>query len=686
MPRVLSIAFVCFSLLIVFFALALGAPPAAAQVYGVVSPSSRTPAQSGAPFTLSGWVLTSGQTVNIEAVDQTTGAMQSLGSVNAATSGATYHALRCRLGKFPPCMTVTYTLYPWSYPVGQLTDNYWAPQLSFGAGVSNSQGHLELFASAGGVTLPTFSADALSLMKQSPLYHSDPETAATQFSDGTSTVLFDQNGVGGAPPAWTTVAGMMANPPPPPPPNGPDTSYPSVALSVGSYTVGPASSPLTIYALICAPNKPGIYPMVVYNHGGINYGPNSPLGDIGSLHGHVTMSKWTAAPATGNDDLGQCVDWAKRGWIFAMSSYRAESIAIVSDDQTVFPTKTWTSSTTTASGASEFCMGEVTDVMALTNLLVNNIANITIGDPNNAADQVHITTSYDEHNPTISWSKQLFMYGYSHGGCVTYRAVEQGAPVDAFAVIEGFTDHSLGYVNTYTGCNLNHAACTTPAGVFDPTGFAAAGSGGVDSTGLNLYYPDATGVMGYNWRSAHYFASRGDLGIRKFAAMPILILHGDIDAGNPVPLDEPAELAADIAAADIFYGPSSDAPANQACIAPPTGAPVVDPTTHEPLSGVPSSCMVPFQIIDNGDPCLTASPLTFAPVQCKVILLPLTQSQQHYLVVYHNMDHVNGGLGIKVQFDRFAEQNFRRKPGCDGVSVSTPTSPFFGPMACNGFY
>ncbi|MGA9007030.1 MAG: hypothetical protein WB495_09065 [Xanthobacteraceae bacterium] len=679
MRRVLSVftVFPCFC----FLALALGASPVVAQVYGVVSPSSRIAAQSNASVTLSGWVLASGQMVSIEAVDQSTGVLQPLGTVNASTSGATYHALRCHLGNNPLCKTVSYTLYPWSYPAGQLAANYWAPQLSFAAGVSTSQGHLELVASAGGVTLPTFSVDALNIMKQSPLYHGDPEMAATQFSDGSSTVLFDQYGVGGAPSSWTTVAGMVANPPPPPPPN---SNYPSVALSIGSYTVGPANNPITVYALICAPKYNGIFPMVIYNHGGINYGPNSPLGDIGSLHGHVTSSKWTAAPATGSDELGQCVDWAKRGWIFAMSTYRDESISIVSDDQTVFPTKTWTSSPTTTSGASEFCMGEVTDVMALVDLLVNHIGNITIGDPNNAGDQIHITTSWNENNPSISWSGQLFMYGYSHGGCITYRAVEQGAPVDAFTVIEGFTDQSLTYLNGLTACNNNPSTCTV-AGVFDPTGFAAAGSGAIDSTGHILYYPGAAGVMGYNWRSAHYFASRGDLSIRKFATMPILILHGDIDAANPVPLDEPAELAADITAADIFYGPDGSAPANQPCITPPTGAPIVDPTTHMPLSGVPSSCMVPFTTMDDGDPCLTGSPLTFAPTPCKVILLPQPLWQQHYLVVYHNMDHFNGGLGIKTQFDRFAEQNFRRKPGCDGIPLSKATPPYSTPILCNGY-
>ena len=72
---------------------------------------------------------------------------------------------------------------------------------------------------------------------------------------------------------------------------------------------------------------------------------------------------------------------------------RREHLNLYRTTRTVFPTKTWTSSPTTTSGVSEFCMGEVTDVMALVDLLVNHIGNITIGDPNNAGDQIHITTS-----------------------------------------------------------------------------------------------------------------------------------------------------------------------------------------------------------------------------------------------------------------------------------------------------
>jgi hypothetical protein len=713
MHRVLSIitVFACFCSL----ALTASAPPVAAQVYGVVSPSSRTAAQSGALVTLSGWVLSAGQTVTIAAVDQTTpGTTQTIATTTSSMSGQTY-----KVNGVP-----RYTLYPWSAPIGPLPLKYWAPQLSFAAGVPTSQGHLELIASAGGVTLPTFSADALSALQQAPGYTTDPDAVAPQFSDGDSTVLFDQYGVGGGPASWTTMAGMMLTPPQPPPPVCPPTptppcnsSYPSVAWSVGSYADSAANT--TIYAMICAPNQPGNYPLVVYNHGGINYGSNSSLGDIGSLHGNLTSAGWTSQPPAippppGSppgtlptpvaDDLGQCVDWAKRGWIFAMSSYRAESIYITLDNQ---PYGTWSSGSTKADGSSEFCMGEVTDVMALVDILVNRIGTVSLGNPNNPSEQITITTSWNSNNPTIAWNGELFMYGYSHGGCITYRAVEQGAPVTAFAVVEGFTDLSLAYLNTLAACYALHQSypslCNVPGTggmVFDPTAWAAAGSGAVDFTGKVPYYPDTSGVMGYNWRSAHYFASRGDLGIRKFKAMPILILHGDDDIGNPVPLDEPVEFAPDISATEIYYGPNICVPTTESCI-PPTiavGASIVDPTTHLPPSGwlPPSgalpSCTVSFATtLGAGDPCLGqngaagacvggSNVMNFGSAACTVIALPLSPQQQHNLVVYHNMNHVNGGLAIKNQFDRFTEQNFRRKPGCDGVPTGT------GPIPCNGYY
>jgi hypothetical protein len=203
--------------------------------------------------------------------------------------------------------------------------------------------------------------------------------------------------------------------------------------------------------------------------------------------------------------------------------------------------------------------------------------------------------------------------------------------------------------------------------------------------------------MGYNWRSAHYFASRGDLGIQKFKSMPMLIVHGDVDLGNPVALDEPVEFAADINAAAVFYGPTGSEPPRQLCVSPSVtvGAPIVDPNTHLPLPGVPSSCPISFAtILGASDPCLGTNLANFGTVSCAYLKPsppspPPPPPPPHYMVVYHNMDHVNGGLGIKNQFVRFAALNFRRLPGCDGVPVSDPmnaASGYSAPIVCNGFF
>jgi len=507
-----------------------------------------------------------------------------------------------------------YTLYPWSFNAGVLPANYWSPQ-AIVPDLATSQGHLELTVSGGGHTFATFSQAAFNALLASGL---DPLTAGSRFTDGTTTVLLDQNGVGSAAEGpWVSVAGMISDSHSP--------FYSPVAWSVGYYTVEGGKK---IYGLICAPTTGGPYPVVVYNHGGTD---NT---NGGNVTGVVTAAGWTSQPAAAPDGLGQCIDWAKRGWVFATSAYRGEKVSITSSNP-AFPSGTWTSD-----GAVEFCMGEVTDVLALTDLLANHAGTIMLGGG----------------SVPISVNGKLFMYGYSHGGCITHRAVEQGAPVTAYSVIEGFSDMRLAYL---TG----RAAGFTPLQ-------AAIGSGAYQP-GVSTYQPDAAGVMGYNWRSAHYFAAHGDLAIRKFATMPILILQGDIDTANPVPLAQAAEIAGDIGATNIFVGPTGFSPPSSVpCIDGPAGAPL--PAS---LAAPNKSCPIAFTLMNTGDPCVGgAAPIPF-PGLCQVLLLPLTppagQPQQlHYFVVYHNMNHTNGGLAIKETFNRFAEQNFMRQPGCDGLVIN----------------
>ncbi|MGB6321844.1 MAG: hypothetical protein WBF64_09980, partial [Xanthobacteraceae bacterium] len=563
----------------------------------VTSPSSRTVGNPANAVTLKGYVEKAGQTVTIQAVDQNTGELVTLGTTKAAMSGTAHTT---------PSGT-HYTAYPWSFPASVLALKYWAPQ-KIVADLATSQGHLELFATASGQNLDTFSAAASASAQASG---QDPQTAAANFSDGKSSVLFDPNGVGSGPEGpWVTVAGMISDSHSP--------YYSPVAWSIGSYTVENGTK---IYALVCSPTEGGPYPVVVFNHGGTG------SGDGGNLNGVVTAQGWTVLPvllgANGQpvigpdglptpipDSLGQCLDWAKRGWVFATSAYRGEGVTITSASSQFSPPATpWMSD-----GKVEFCMGEVTDVMALTDLLVNHTGSILLG---NTSEKVKINVN-----------GQVLMYGYSHGGCITHRAVEQGAPVNAFSVIEGFTDFPLNYLNwTSNGQTQQNAAIA--AGAWQP------------GVATSVYLPDAAHVMGYNWRSAHYFASRGDLSIQKFKTMPILILQGDIDTANPVFLDEPAEIAADIGATSIFVGPNGLAPpSGEPCIAGPVGA-----TIPASMTAPNKTCPIAFTPQDTGDSCVTGSVPVIMSL-CKVVQIPLAPQQLHYLVVYHNMNHTNGGLAF----------------------------------------
>jgi hypothetical protein len=597
-----------FALVACLSVLSAACPPVLAQV---LSPSSRTNAESTDSVTLKGYASSPGQRVAIQAVDQNTGNLVTLGTINAATSGDFYRAPT----------GVKYQLYPWTYNAGTLNAQYWAPQ-SIVPDLATSQGHLELRASVGhNSILETFSAPAYTALRKSLKFSHNFLKAAAIHSDGESTVLFDQDGVGsGSGTSWTSVQGMVSN--------SPSGTFPSVAWSVGYYTVEGGKK---IYGLICTPTTGGPYPIVIYNHGGTD---NS---NGGNITGVVTAAGWTSQPAA-PDSLGQCLDWAKRGWVFATSAYRGESVTITSASPKFPALSTWTSD-----GNVEFCMGEVTDVMALTDLVVNHASAITVG---SAGQQV-----------SLNVKGKVLMYGYSHGGCITYRAVEQGAPVTAFSVIEGFTDLRLAYL---TGRSVGFSAHD-----------AAVGSGAFQPGTATTYQPDANGVMGYNWRSAHYFASRGDLSSQKLKTMPILILHGDDDTANPVPLAQPAVISADIDATNIFVGPAGvSPPSSQPCIDGPVGAPL--PTA---LTAPNKSCPISFKLMGTGDPCFNTPP---GLGLCQNLPLPLSlppgqPHQLHYLVVYHAMNHVNGGLAIKKTFNGFVEQNFMRQPGCDGLEIDCAT-------------
>ncbi|HEX4292915.1 MAG TPA: hypothetical protein VHZ29_02160 [Rhizomicrobium sp.] len=597
--------------------LALLALAASALASCVIAPLSRTPADSLGAVSLSGYVPTKGEKIALQAMDQNTGALVTVGHATSIGPGITHTS-----------NGTSYTMFPWSWSPsgGVLAPNYWSPQNIVGD-LKTAQGHLEIVASDGGSPFATYSPGAV----QAAMAAGGTLGISTAgFADGNSTVLFDQAGTGNATHGpWVNAAGMTMTPP---------GGFQKVAWSAGYYTVEGGKK---IYALICTPTSGGPYPVVVFNHGGID-SPLTPTG--GDLTGAI-VSGWTTQPANATDSLGQCLDWAKRGWVFATSSYRGSSVTITSGGANFF--------TGHSGGSPEFCLGEVTDVLALTDLIANQAGSIAVGAPKQTVP-LHI-------------NGKLLMYGYSHGGCVTYRAVEQGAPVTAFSVIEGFTDLRLSYL---TARHLGVA-----------TDDAAAGSGAFQPGTTTTYQPDAAGVMGYNWRSAHYFASRGDLGLEVFKTMPILVLHGDneidIDPTNQVPpsanptsLSQAALIAPDIRATSIFVGPAASAPASEPCIDGAPGAAVAT------LSAPNKTCPISFTVKNASDPCTNGA--QWYLTACAAITLPLTPApgalvQQHYLVVYHNMNHINGGLGILATFNGWVKHYFGPLPGCSGLVVNCAT-------------
>jgi hypothetical protein len=553
----------------------------------ITSPSSGTAWDSRNPVTVTGYVGSGGQTITVQAYDQDARKYFTLGTTTSLNTPDTYL----------PLQGPVQNAYHWHFTSpsngGVVLANYWAPQSvtdtqgNVVPNLGSSQGHLEIRAlDAGG-----------SLIGQS--------------------TVFDPYGVGSDPEGpWVPVTGGYLTRPPDPDKND------KVAFSVGYYTVEDGKK---IYGLICEPvDGPitGPYPIVIYNHGGIN-----KVGvtiDVGSFSGTVTHG-W--ASTNQQDALGLCVDWAMRGWIVALSTYRAESVTITSDDPSI-PSGTW-SSDTTEGGVSEFCLGEVTDVLALTDLLVHHASSIAVG-PFPAFIFLPL-------NPDVG---KVLMVGYSHGGCITYRAVEQGAPVTAFSVIEGVADFNLGYLNCL-GSGGTKENCDVLKDLY------------LFGGGFGYYYPDSTGVMGYNWRSPHYFASRGDLSGPKFQTMPILIFQGDQD--SIVHLDQAIELANDIHTTNFFVRPDTSVPARTItpCIKPPVGQP--DPVaTWCPISP-------PFTASD--DDC-TKQHVLELPL-CKTVTG--ATGQGHYFVVYHNGDHTNWALAIKNTFNQFVESNFKKTPGCNAL-------------------
>jgi dipeptidyl aminopeptidase/acylaminoacyl peptidase len=217
------------------------------------------------------------------------------------------------------------------------------------------------------------------------------------------------------------------------------------------------SDGLLIRGQICRPKAPGRHRVLVWNHGGIG-----GIGNLGSL-------------------AGVCANMARKGWVFAASSYRGED---------------------GSGGHIEICAGEVNDVLAL----------------------LHIVRSKPYADP-----KRVAMVGASHGGCITLRAIVAGAPVQAAVDFAGPTDWAKLWTSLSTGSSSIEPSNSAPTAVEEAT---------------TLQRRIATAIGGPPGRARQQYLRRSPIreaGKLTAWRKPILIVHG---AADPVvPVTQSCELA-----------------------------------------------------------------------------------------------------------------------------------------------
>jgi hypothetical protein len=175
-------------------------------------------------------------------------------------------------------------------------------------------------------------------------------------------------------------------------------------LAHGTY--GPASAPVQwqvgyyyssvdgsqIYGILCIPptSLPGPYPIAILNHGTDTVGVIPPYAGI---------------VASG---LNACLLMAESGWLTAISTYRGNYIAANIRPPATNPAYI-------SGGQYELCDREVDDVLSL----------------------LSAVTQLPNAN-----GNQVFMWGHSHGSCITERAIERGAAVKVAVSLDGPTDFS----------------------------------------------------------------------------------------------------------------------------------------------------------------------------------------------------------------------------------------------------
>ncbi|MEZ4449694.1 MAG: prolyl oligopeptidase family serine peptidase [Nannocystaceae bacterium] len=321
-------------------------------------------------------------------------------------------------------------LYYWSKTINTSSNSLWTPT---GLGTISTTwsppGRLEVTALIDGNQAVTFTEEA-EACTYDHINNGDTYIEAGQAcQDGDALVLFENSGVA-TPVDSNTLTPVDSR------------NYNGVHYDYFSYV----SQGLDIYAVVCTPLVGvGPFPLHVVNHGATGGMTNAD------------MEFW-------------CDAFAGSGWMVAMSSYRGEPMTLPDDSVHV------------SEGVVEYCLGEVTDVLRLLDVVDANY---------NDADM-----------------DKVLMTGASHGGCITTRAVERGAPVKAAVDMYGPSD----WGSWYDACVLS-------------------GTCGLFLTELDgiIGAPPSTAPMAYHWRSPAYHDAHSDVfagDLRARTDVKFMIMHG----------------------------------------------------------------------------------------------------------------------------------------------------------------
>ncbi|MGI9085528.1 MAG: alpha/beta hydrolase family protein [Aeromicrobium sp.] len=211
---------------------------------------------------------------------------------------------------------------------------------------------------------------------------------------------------------------------------------------------------------------------------------------------------WNHGGFAGLDDWnnpgGFCAVAARSGWVLAESSYRGED---------------------GSDGEIEICLGEVDDSLSLLETVLDQ--------------------SYAD-------ADRVAMVGVSHGGCITTRAVQQGAPVQLAVDVAGPSD----WAELWTFMNRAKARPSTPANV--------------KSVYSSLLETVETAIGGTPAEHPERYAERSPIhkaGSIAQDSKAFLIVHGGADV--VVPIQQSCDLATRIGDVRAYRFDRSGAVASQ---------------------------------------------------------------------------------------------------------------------------